>query len=244
MSTERTSEFMRYLADNAFPAGERLPALPELARILKVSVGKLREQLEVARTLGLVEVRPKTGIRVLPFRAFPGMWPGLRFALSTDREAFTQFEALRNHVEAAFFDEAAQSLGPEDKGRLERLMAKAWERLNGEPIQIPHAEHRELHLTIYSRLHNPYVLGILEAYWEAYETAGLNVYSDYSYLHEVWSYHERIVKGIVRGDYDDAHTALVEHTGLVRNRPHLAPTPAGTLEEIEVAGPGARRRSV
>jgi DNA-binding GntR family transcriptional regulator len=123
-------------------------------------------------------------------------------------------------------------------------MDKAWERLKGEPIQIPHAEHRELHLTIYSRLHNPYVLGILEAYWEAYETAGLNVYSDYSYLHEVWSYHERIVKGIVRGDYDDAHTALVEHTGLVRNRPHLAPAPAGTLDEIEVAGPGARRRSV
>ncbi len=243
MPAERESELLRHLADNAFPPGERLPALPDLARSLKVSVGKLREQLEVARTLGLVEVRPKTGIRVLPFRAFPGMWPGLRFALSTDPGAFTHFEALRNHVEAAFFHEAAQSLGPEDKSRLERLLTKAWERLSGEPIQIPHAEHRELHLAIYSRLNNPYVQGILEAYWEAYETAGLNVYSDYSYLHEVWSYHERIVRGIVRGDYDDAHRALVEHTGLVRNRPPLAPA-AEALEEAEAAAPGARRRSV
>jgi len=243
MAEERLSELMRYLADKAFPVGERLPSLPELAHDLKLSVGKLREQLEVARTLGLVEVRPKTGIRALPFSAFPGIWVSLRFALSSDPGAFDQFEALRHHVEAGFFHEAVRLLQPEDMRHLERLVAKAWERLNGEPIQIPHSEHRELHLTIYSRLANPYVLGILEAYWEAYETAGLNVYSDYSYLHEVWSYHERVVKGIVSGNYDDAHSALVEHTGLVRNRPHLASTRTVPLEEAEAAELGARRRA-
>jgi DNA-binding GntR family transcriptional regulator len=135
-----------------------------------------------------------------------------------------------------------RSLQPDDFRQLERLVAKAWERLRGEPIQIPHAEHRALHLTIYSRLNNPFVRGILEAYWAAYETAGLNVYSDYAYLHEVWTYHERIVNGIVNGDYDDAYSALVEHTGLVRNRPRLATGHTVPLEEPATVEGAARRR--
>jgi len=242
MAVNRQSEFLNYLAQAGLPAGERLPPLPEMARKLGVSVGKLREQLEVARALGLVEVRPKTGIRALPFSAFPGLWVSLRYALSSDPAAFEQFEALRHHVEASFFHEAVLLLQPIDLRHLERLVSKAWERLRGEPIQIPHAEHRELHLAIYSRLNNPFVHGILEAYWEAYETAGLNVYSDYAYLHEVWTYHERVVTGIANGNYDNAYSALVEHTGLVRNRPRLATAHEAALEAPVAVEAGARRR--
>ena len=242
MAVNRQSEFLHYLAQAGLPAGERLPPLPEMARKLGVSVGKLREQLEVARALGLVEVRPKTGIRALPFSAFPGLWVSLRYALSSDPAAFGQFEALRHHVEASFFHEAVLLLQPSDLRHLERLVSKAWERLRGEPIQIPHAEHRELHLAIYTRLNNPFVHGILEAYWEAYETAGLNVYSDYAYLHEVWTYHERVVTGIANGNYDNAYSALVEHTGLVRNRPRLATAHEAALEAPVAVEAGARRR--
>ena len=242
MAVDRQSEFLHYLAQMGLPAGERLPPLPEMARKLGVSVGKLREQLEVARALGLVEVRPKTGIRALPFSAFPGLWVSLRYALSSDPAAFEQFEALRHHVEASFFHEAVLLLQPNDLRHLERLVSKAWERLRGEPIQIPHAEHRELHLAIYSRLNNPFVHGILEAYWEAYETAGLNVYSDYAYLHEVWTYHERVVTGIANGNYDNAYSALVEHTGLVRNRPRLATAHEAALEAPVAVEAGVRRR--
>jgi len=242
MAVNRQSEFLHYLAQAGLPAGERLPPLPEMARKLGVSVGKLREQLEVARALGLVEVRPKTGIRALPFSAFPGLWVSLRYALSSDPAAFEQFEALRHHVEASFFHEAVLLLQPSDLRHLERLVSKAWERLRGEPIQIPHAEHRELHLAIYTRLNNPFVHGILEAYWEAYETAGLNVYSDYAYLHEVWTYHERVVTGIANGNYDNAYSALVEHTGLVRNRPRLATAHEAALEAPVAVEAGVRRR--
>ena len=57
------SEFLRYLVENGAEAGGRLPPIPTLAQELGISSGKLREQLEVARELGFVEVRPKTGIR-------------------------------------------------------------------------------------------------------------------------------------------------------------------------------------
>ena len=44
--------------------------------------------------------------------------------------------------------------------------------LAGTPIHIPHKEHREFHTAIYRHLNNPFVLGILDAYWDAYEFVG------------------------------------------------------------------------
>jgi len=230
MVAELPSELLVYLARQAYPPGTRLPAIQELSDNLGISTGKLREQLEVARQLGLVEVRPKTGIRTVAFSFSQVIKTGLSFALSLDPNYFYQFGVLRNNVEAAFWYEAIDSLLPEDKESLTNLMEKAWIKLRGYPIQIPHDEHRELHLTIYSRLDNPFVVGLLEAYWEAYEAIGLNVYTDYSYLESVWNYHEQMVQAIIKGDREAGYHALVEHTGLLQKRPEIG---MFRLQELE-----------
>jgi DNA-binding FadR family transcriptional regulator len=97
-------------------------------------------------------------------------------------------------------------------------MGEAWAKLRGTPIKIPQLEHRQLHLTIYRRLDNPFVSGILEAYWDAYEAVGLNLYADYHYLEEVWTYHQRMVDAICGGVLADGYQALVEHNDLIRHR--------------------------
>jgi DNA-binding FadR family transcriptional regulator len=221
MAAELPSEFLMYLARGDYPPGTRLPAIQELSETLGISTGKLREQLEVARQLGLVEVRPKTGIRLLDFSFTDTIKTGLLFALAIDPRYFSHFGVLRNHIEAAFWFEAVHLLQEDDKVHLQQLIVKAWSKLRGYPIQIPHEEHRELHLTIYSRLENPFVVGLLEAYWLAYEAVGLNVYADYSYLESVWNYHEQIVLAILKGDDEAGYQALVEHTGLLQNRPEI-----------------------
>ncbi|OGO18298.1 MAG: hypothetical protein A2Z14_03800 [Chloroflexi bacterium RBG_16_48_8] len=221
MMTELPSELLVYLARQAYPPGTRLPAIQELSTTLGISTGKLREQLEVARQLGLVEVRPKTGIRTAAFSFSRVIKIGLSFALTLDPKFFFQFGVLRNNVEAAFWYEAVDSLLPQDKERLLDLMERAWAKLRGYPIQIPHEEHRELHLTIYSRLDNPFVVGLLEAYWEAYEAVGLNLYTDYFYLESVWNYHDQMVQAILSGDEEAGYQALVEHTGLIHKRPEI-----------------------
>jgi DNA-binding FadR family transcriptional regulator len=146
----------------------------------------------------------------------------LLFAISLDQDFFYQFGVLRNHVEASFWHEAVELLEEQDHGDLERLLDQAWEKLRGYPIQIPHDEHRELHLTIYKRLSNPFVVGLLEAYWEAYEAVGLNMYTDYSYLESVWNYHDAMVRSILEGDVNAGYRALIEHTKLLQNRPEIA----------------------
>jgi DNA-binding FadR family transcriptional regulator len=221
MAHNLPSDFLRYLAQHDFPPGTRLPAIQDLAKELEISTGKLREQLEVARQLGFVEVRPRTGIRTRRYSFFQTLQTSLRFALALNQASFFQFGVLRNHVEASFWRGAVQKLLPEDKAHLEVLLDKAWRKLRGNPIRIPHDEHRELHLTIYRRLQNPFVVGLLEAYWDAYEAAGLNVYADYTYLQTVWRYHEEMVRAILQGDDQAGYKALIEHTGLLQNRPEL-----------------------
>lgn len=237
----RDSELLRYLAVRGLRPGDRLPAIRELAEELGVSAGKLREQLEVARVLGLVEVRPKTGIRAANYAFFASAWFSLRHALALDSAFFEQFEALRTHVEAAFFHEAAELLLPEDHRHLQHLVQRAWTLLQGDPIQIPHAEHREFHLTIFGRLDNTFVRGILEAYWEAYDTVGLSLYADYGFLHEVWTYHEQMVERIVAGDLDSAYRVMKEHIGLVQYRPGLARRPGGLADDAPTSAPKTRR---
>jgi DNA-binding FadR family transcriptional regulator len=220
--TPGLSEFLRYLATENCD-GERLPALVSLSQHLGISVATLREQLEVARSLGVVEVRPKTGIRRLPYRFTPAVINSLAYATTVDGSYFRAYSDFRNHVEAVYWHQAIQLLTEQDHAHLRDLVNRAFEKLGGSPIQIPHNEHRELHLSIYSRLKNPFVLGTLEAYWEAYEAFGLNLYTDLSYLLKVWTYHRKMVQAICDGKADEGYQALIEHTDLLFERSKSVP---------------------
>lgn len=213
------SEFLRYLAGHE-EADNKLPSLHDLSRELGVSVASLREQLEVARALGLVEVRPRLGTRRRTYSFTPAVRQSLRYALALNDEHFRKYAELRNHVESAFWHEAVVKLTDEDKEELRAIVARAWDKLRRPQIQVPHEEHRNLHLLVYSRLENPFVTGILEAYWDAYEAVGLNVFTGgYEYLQEVWQYHEKMVEGICTGNYEAGYQALVKHTDLLYHRP-------------------------
>ena len=212
------SEFLRYLASHD-EAERGLPTLSELSRMLGIGVAALREQLEVARALGLVEVKPRMGTRRREYSFTPAVRQSLGYALALDNGHFRKYAELRKHVESAFWHEAVRTLTEDDKQELQRLVARAWEKLRGTPIQVPHEEHRNLHLKIYSRLENPFVTGILEAYWEAYEAVGLNVFAGgYEYLEEVWQYHQKMVEAICEGNFGAGSEALVTHTDLLYQR--------------------------
>jgi DNA-binding FadR family transcriptional regulator len=222
------SDLLRYIVERGYQPGDRLPSLDELSAELRISTGKLREQLEVARSMGLVDVKPRAGIRLSDFSFLAAIRFSLLYTLARDPNQFEAFGGLRNHIESAFFHEAVARLTPDDHQHLRAVIGEAWAKLDGQPIRIPHAEHRDLHMTIFSRLGNPFVKGILEAYWEGYEAVGLSVYSDYAYLREVWTYHQGIVDAIAAGDADEARRLLDEHTRLLQVRGEgAALAPAG-----------------
>ncbi len=218
VSPDNLSEFLRYLVSCGRANRDRLPALADLSLELGVSVATLREQMEVARSMGLIEVRPKTGIRRLPYTFRQGVRQSLAYAIATDPCYFEQYADLRRHIESAYWLQAVRLLTEEDHTRLRHFVSRAWQKLNGSPIQIPHEEHRELHLSIYRRLQNPFVTGLLETYWEMYEAVGLARYTDISYLERVWRYHENMVERICNGDLTQGYQGMLDHMNLLSQR--------------------------
>jgi DNA-binding FadR family transcriptional regulator len=159
------SDLLEYIVQEGFQPGDRLPTINELQadERLGISISKVREQLEVARALGLVEVKSKTGMKMKSYSFTPAVRLSLFFALAQDQHSFELFGEVRNHIEVAFWSEACALLQDEDKQIMRDCLEKARAKLNGKPIRIPNEEHRAFHLTVFRRLDNPFVMGILEA---------------------------------------------------------------------------------
>lgn len=215
------SPFLLYLAE-CQKKGGKVPSLSEISRNLGMNTASVREQLEVARAMGLVEVRPRTGIRPLPFSFRPAIEQSLRYRLVQDETEFERFAAVRNAVEAGFWHEAVSRLEEADIQELEDLVSAANEKIAHVPSIIPHAEHRQFHLTIFSRLDNIFVQGILETFWGMYESLGMALFADKNYLEQVWAYHRRMLDGIVSGDREAGRQALIDHVDLLHRRPSAA----------------------
>ncbi len=213
------SEFLHYLVAYHIDPGDKLPSLNEIGDTLGVGVGKLREELAVARGLGVVSVRPRLGIQREPFDFGEAILPAVLFGLATGETTFAQLSRLRRTLETAFWDEAVVRLTAADRLLLRVLVGRAWAKLRGEPIHIPNAEHRELHLTIFGRLDNPFVHGLLVAYWDAYEASEVTHFMRYQYWLDVWNYHEQIVDALCADDFERGRRLLNEHFALLQTEP-------------------------
>lgn len=223
MSIDLGSDLLNFIIEQKFTPGDRLPSITELQDEgnLGISTSKVREQLEVARALGLVDVRSRTGTRLKEYNFAPAVRLSLYYALARDPRSFEAFSELRKHIEHAFWIEACETLRPEDHERMWVCVRRARELLSGQWIRIPNAEHRTFHLLVFERLENPFVTGLLEVYWDAYEAVQLNSYAEYSYLQQVWDYHEQILTLICLGDFEAARDAFMEHTQLLRHQPRM-----------------------
>jgi len=215
----KQEEFIDYLIDKQVNSPDQdIPSIEAISKELGVSVACLREQMELARNLGLIKIQPRKGIEIQPYSFTPAVIKSLYYAIKIDRKYFTQFADLRSHLERVYFREAAALLTEKDCADLMDLIQPAKRKLRDTPIQIPHQEHRNYHLLIYKRLNNVFLNGLLECYWDTYEMVGLNIYSDLAYLESVWDYHESIGKCLVEKQIDKAYQMMIDHIKLIAKR--------------------------
>ncbi len=209
------SQFLNYLINKQVSPGERVPTLQEIGSEMGISVGKLREQLEVARHLGLVSVRPRVGIRRETLDFSRAILPTVLFSLGAGEASFAQFSQLRRAVETELWSAAVILLTAADKTRLREIVNQAWDKLRGSPIHVPNGEHRQFHLQIFNRLDNPFVQGLLASYWDTYEASELTRFVTYQYWLDVWSYHEQIADALCAGEFNKGRQLLIEHFDLL-----------------------------
>ncbi len=216
--SEKQEDFIDFLIEKQQTPEAPMPSIGAISKELGISTACLREQMELARNLGLITTQPRKGIEILPYSFTPAVIKSLYYAIKTDQSYFEQFSELRNHLERSFFMEAVQALTPQDLQDLAQLTRTAQEKLQGNPIQLPHTEHRRYHLSIYQRLNNTFLSGLLEAYWDTYELVGLDVYMDLAYHESVWKYHQAIVDNLQQADFEAAYQLLLEHMQLIYQR--------------------------
>ncbi len=221
------SKFLAYLAQQELPPGGRLPTLSAISAELGISVGKLREEIGLARALQLVSLRPRVGMQREAFDFQAVVQPAIQFGLSTGEATFQQLSQLRRGLELSLWDEAVRRLQPADMARLRSLIDQA--RASLQAIRIPYDEHRDLHMAIFSRLENPFVTGLLEAYWTAYAASEITRYMSYQYWLEVWDYHDAIVTALENGLFDHGRELLIEHFNLLKTTPAMAADPTRAL---------------
>ena len=216
-ATQLDSDFLNYLVNNDIQVGDSLPTLAEISEQMGVSVGKLREEVACARAEGIVSIKPRKGMRREPFSFLSVILPSIKFGLTTGDTTFEQLSQLRIGIELGLWHKAVSVLDAQDVAALYGYIEQARAKL--DIGKIPHEEHRAFHLGIFGRIQNPFVTGILEAYWEVYAASEFNSYRPFSYWQEVWHYHERILNAIQTNKYEQARQLLIEHFNLLKTTP-------------------------
>ena len=213
---------LQYIVDQelALPDGEpvKLPPMEDLAEELAVSRGKLREELVAVQAYGVVDMRPGDGTYVCPFDFYTAIRTLVLYGTACDWRYFDHFYKLRVQLEIGFWEEAVSKLTEEDKQELQHILDHAEHKLKASRAEIPHKEHRDLHLLVFHRLENTFVQGLLKAYWDTYEAVGMHRYFDYSYYEKIWAGHRKMVEAIVTGKLEEGKQAMTEHFVLLENR--------------------------
>jgi len=193
-----------------------IPSISQLSQELGISTASVREQLEVAKRLGIVDVKPKVGIQLKPFSLSQPLATALSYGLAVDSTLFDQFSDLRKHLESSYWFESVSLLTQSDIEQLQALVFQANNRIQNLPMQMPEKEHRQFHMTIFKRLENPSVTSLLEAYWDVYHEVGMTRLMDRDYLASVWHYHQLIVDALRDRDFEKGFQALLAHMDLVK----------------------------
>ena len=204
------TEIQELIRRDAIPAGGRLPTEHTLARRFRVSRSMVREAIQALKALGIVESRPKTGLRVLPFDPtthFDQLIPRIR----TDEERAELYE-LRCLLEPAILRLAAQRVTPAEIDRLERLLAPPLPK-GRDAVRDGLARDVAFHEELWRIAGNRFVLsfrGLLLRYFADLERHPRRQASQ-ALMRKTNDQHLAIVRALKAGDVDRAQRELTRN---------------------------------
>jgi DNA-binding GntR family transcriptional regulator len=180
------------IMSGALPAGARLNEVA-LADELQISRPPIREALRVLGGEGLVDLVPGKG----------------SFVVTIDREAIIQLGEVRLALERTAARCAAERADDADREHLRRVMQATEEQLRDPSSPYPH--HIEFHAALSGAGHNPRLAQILRDVIRQMRLASIKSNEDPNRAHEVLREHRTITAAVLRGDRDEAESAMAEH---------------------------------
>ncbi|MCW2782823.1 MAG: GntR family transcriptional regulator [Marmoricola sp.] len=185
------SQLEELITSGAFPAGSKLVE-GEIAGLLGVSRGPVRETLQILSRDGFVDLRPRQGA----------------FVHSPTEKEVDHFYEVRRALECESARLAALRINDDGRLRLSRLLEDATKLL--EKGEDPSALNRiQIHQEITQLAGNPLLDGMLKDLnkrWTWYLSP-----FDPTLRRRAWDEHRVIVEDIAAGDADRAVRAMGEH---------------------------------
>ena len=211
-TTRIADEIQDMIEREGIEPGGRLPTEHALARRFRVSRPLVREALQALRALGIVESKPRVGLRVLPFRPeaqFDALIPRIR----TEEERAELYE-LRCLLEPAVLRLAARRARPADLDALERPLLKPLPR-GRAAIREGLARDVAFHEGLWRLAGNRFVIGLkglLVRYFAALERGPVDEIA----MRRTNRQHRAVVRALKAGDVPRAERALVENLAVFR----------------------------
>jgi GntR family transcriptional repressor for pyruvate dehydrogenase complex len=205
-------EIQEMIEREGIEPGGRLPTEHALARRFRVSRPLVREAIQALRALGIVESKPRVGLRVLPFRPeeqFDAMIPRIR----TEEERAELYE-LRCLLEPAVLRLAARRARPDDLEALDRPLRKPLPR-GRAAIREGLARDVAFHEGLWRLAGNRFVLalkGLLVRYFAALERGPVGEAA----MRRTNRQHRAVLRALKAGDVPRAERALVENLAVFR----------------------------
>jgi GntR family transcriptional repressor for pyruvate dehydrogenase complex len=213
MTNRVAAQIQEMIRREEIPPWGRLPTEHALARRFGVSRPLVREALQALRALGVVESKPRVGLRVLPFRPeahLDAMIPRIR----TEEERAELYE-LRCLLEPAVLRLAARRARPADLEALEAPLRRPFPRGRDAAVREGLARDVAFHEGLWRLAGNRFVLGLkglLVRYFAALERGPI---SDAA-MRRANAQHLAVVRALKGGDVPRAERALLQNLAVFR----------------------------
>jgi DNA-binding GntR family transcriptional regulator len=185
------AQLRRRILDNEWPANTRLLE-QEVTAALGMSRTPIREALVRLEQEGLIQIRPRHGILVLPI------------ALADLREVYDIVTALEAKAAELL---ARRGLPPDGRAALERALAAMDAALAGDDRLAWAAADAEFHWLLVELCGNRRLAGLARTYWDQTQRARLTALRLLTELRHSTAEHRALIALLVAGDADGAREA-------------------------------------
>jgi GntR family transcriptional regulator, transcriptional repressor for pyruvate dehydrogenase complex len=186
--------------------GDKLPAERELAAILKVSRGSIRDAIRSLELVGLVEPRQGTGTIVRDRRGESNPFAS---ALKRRKEAVSELLEFRKMLEPPLAARAAVHASAEEIAELQAILNRQEQKQNQGKLAV--AEDAEFHYNVALASGNSVVLKVIDIVMDLLRETRIRSLQVDGRAQKSFEGHCRILEAIQRRDSEAAETAMLQH---------------------------------
>jgi GntR family transcriptional repressor for pyruvate dehydrogenase complex len=185
--------------------GDKLPAERELAEMLKVSRGSIRDAIRSLELIGLLEPRQGTGTIV---RSTTAETPFAN-ALKRRKESVSELLDFRKMLEPPLAARAATHASPEEIVEMEAILLRQEEREKQGESSV--AEDAEFHYNVALASGNSVVLKVIDILMDLLRETRARSLQVEGRSRKSLDGHRRILAAIQRHDSETAKSAMLRH---------------------------------